>query len=137
MFHHHGSFYAFFLPPHPRHGDHAVTSPKSFLGASIQAYFKIHSDNFHATFETALAKCLGALRCLGACCRAYQPDALPLAISPEQPMLAEVAALPYLLSVTACLFIQLELFESLELPDMCQCLQGETSVYNIYFLPDF
>lgn len=86
MFHHHGRFSKFSPPspspsrpparPPPR-SDHAITSPKSLFGTSIQAYFRIHSDTISTQLlKTALAKCSGARRCWGAGCRAYQTDML-------------------------------------------------------------
>ncbi len=96
----------------------------------------IHSERISTQLlkNSPIAACFSALRCLCACCSAYQTD------TPSQPRcyltqtahasISSSASISQ--SVTACLFIQLELFESLELPwcvsvpagrDLCvQCL---------------
>lgn len=125
-----------FMSSSPPCSDHAITVLKSLIKKNL---FKSVSPNIHPQristqiLKTALAKCFPALR-LCACCSAYQTDKL----SRPPRYLAQTAhasisrSASISLSVTACLFIQLELFESLKLPwcvsvpagrDLCvQCL---------------
>lgn len=117
--------------------DHAITILGSLIKkidySSLFLRTFIHREFSTRILKTALAKCFSALH-LCACCSAYQTDKL----SRPPRYLAQTAhasissCASISLSVTACLFIQLELFESLKLPwcvsvpagrDLCvQCL---------------
>lgn len=109
-----------FMSSSPPCSDHTITSPRSLIKTFIQAYFTKHSpgENFHATFENSPSKVLLSLRCLCACCSAYQADKLswPPRYLTQTAHASISSSASISLSVTACLFIQLELFESLELP---------------------
>lgn len=100
----------------PPCSDNAVTSLQSPIQTFIQDYFAKHSlrHNFHATSENSFS----ALCCVCACCSAYQTDKLsrPLRYLTQTAHASISSSASISLSVTACLFIQLELFESLELP---------------------
>lgn len=110
-------FYEFFTTmPRPRYYIFQIAYKKHL--------FKPISPNIHPEristqlLKTALAKCSTTLHCLCACCSAYQTD--KLSRSPRYLAWTAHASISssasISLSVIACLFIQLELFESLELP---------------------
>lgn len=74
------------------------------------------------------------------CCTAYQvdPPSWPcVAISTKQPHASISSSASISPSVTACLFIQLELFgDPRTPPDVCQCLRGaggHTSIQSLLF----
>lgn len=131
---HPGRFYEFFTtmqwPPYNC----------AFLKSLLKKLFKsispiIYPERISTRIprKTALAKCFSALH-LCACCSAYQTDKLsrPPRYLAQTARASRSSSASISLSVTACLFIQLELFESLELPwcvsvpagrDLCvQCL---------------